>query len=440
MDYQNELNQITEQLYNIPIFGKPVGLKNIQRIFDGLYESYALQEYLEKVKIIHVAGTNGKGSVCRFLQGIYEEAGYNTSMFTSPHMHDIRERIQIGGQLVEQELFIEAFYAIEILVKKMSSENLFPTFFEWLFGMYMYCSMKSQCQLLIVEVGIGGILDTTNVLPRKDLSIITSIGLDHQHLLGDTIEAIAAQKSGIIMKDVPVIYDGSQASVAHVIQENCTQKGGYSINGSPFEVTIHNILEKRIAFSIVNKYYKYEEMCLKIVGSYQFVNLNLVLTAVHQLQNIMTVSDEHILNGVKQVYHQGRFEVIDEQVILDGAHNELGIKALIDSLKFYYPFKRFNVMIGVKEGKNYEAMLRDLVESNLFDMFYVCQDMTFKSVDYEHIEKVLSHLGVKFKRVNNTGQFINEQRNQDRQLVVTGSLYMISQIREEIIRGGHSSD
>lgn len=436
------IKKVIEELYKIPFFGKAVGLLNIECIYKALNEEYELEDFLNQTTIVHVAGTNGKGSTCRFMSSIYKKSGYSIGLFTSPHMDVINERIEIDGRPVRDDLFIEAYQVIREIVRKMHQDNMYPTFFEWLFGMYLYSVQQAECEVLIIEVGIGGRLDTTNVLKHKALSVITSIGMDHQNILGNTLEAIAKEKAGIIRKDIPTVCSKNEWIVKQVIKNSCRDKQSLFINSDPSTYIIHKISEKKIDFSIYNKYYYYDDMQLNLTGIYQLENLNLALTAIEYLQKALPVKKESIYEGVKNFYIPGRFEVIGDKLILDGAHNPLGVNKLIETLKYVYNQQTFDLFVGVKEGKDYKEILQTFINSNLFEVFYVCQENFFNSVDLSYIITTLNHYHQKYVVVDDLTAFIYKQLQNDKRkiLVAAGSLYLISSIRAILKTGGYTHD
>ena len=188
------LNKVETQLYSIPLFGKKVGLRNIEWIMEAMGKVVNLVDFFNESKIIHVTGTNGKGSVSSMLSRIYAEEGYSVGLFTSPHIHQVTERIQFNNENVDEALFVQGYQQMLKLKDEMKLLDMEPTFFEWIFGICLYCFGIKRPDIAIIEVGIGGRLDTTNCIPRKDCCILTPIGLDHQELLGDTVEAIAMEK------------------------------------------------------------------------------------------------------------------------------------------------------------------------------------------------------------------------------------------------------
>ena len=429
------LKNIENELYNIPLFGKKVGLKNIERMIAELDKVIPINEYLYASRIIHTTGTNGKGSVCNMLKEIYVKEGYNVGMFTSPHIDHITERVQINNENVSQELFLEAYKCINQIVNELSIEDIEPTFFEWIFAIALYCFATIKPDILIIEVGIGGKLDTTNSLPKKDLCIITPIGLDHQNILGDTIEAIAIEKAGIIKAKCKVVLYNDNKVVEDVVESVAKYNEAIFYNVLPNIKEIVEYSHLGIDFSIHNKYYYYEKLRLSVCAKYQLENVSIVLTAIYALSDILPVHELSIFDGIKAFKWPGRFEMLNSKLILDGAHNELGAKTLIDSIKFIYGNKKVDILIGMKDGKNVDEVIKVFKDSDCFKYFYIVDLTIQKSIPKEIIMNKLQMNSDKVTLVNQLKPFLEDyiSNSLDRVLIGTGSLYLVSEIRKIIL-------
>lgn len=245
----------------------------------------------QSMRIIHVAGTNGKGSVCAYMRFILEAAGYRTAVFTSPHLTDIRERFVIDGEMVSEKAFLGAFLRIYDL---LDAKTPHPTFFEYLFLMAMILFSESRPDFCILETGLGGRLDATNAVSRKELAVITRIGLDHTEYLGDTLEKIAAEKAGILQKGAPVVYWDTCGETTMVFRERAAQLGILAYSVSKKDYTFLNFKKKSIDFFVNTEYYCYINLTLSTVAAYQMENASLALRAVEVLDKGRTVLAEHI--------------------------------------------------------------------------------------------------------------------------------------------------
>ncbi|OYP22036.1 tetrahydrofolate synthase, partial [Lachnotalea glycerini] len=211
--------EAVEYILNIPKFTKKNPMDNIKTLMKKLGNPE------ESMKVIHVAGTNGKGSVCAFLASILRQAGKTNAMFTSPHLIEINERFEINGKKVTNEVFTETFHIVINGVNQMIEEGYsHPTFFEFLFAMAMVIFKRAKVEYAILETGMGGRLDATNVIDKPVMTIITTIALDHMQILGDTIEEIAKEKAGIIKSNVVVVFDGTNEAASRVIEEIASKK------------------------------------------------------------------------------------------------------------------------------------------------------------------------------------------------------------------------
>ncbi len=421
---------IEEALYNIPLFGKKVGLRNITRMMELLEEAVHLEEYLNRAKIIHVTGTNGKGSVCHMLSNIYSRSGYSVGMFTSPHMEHITERVRINGENVREALFIEGYNVVREIVDRLNEEGLEPTFFEWIYGIALYCFCKEMPDILLIEVGIGGKLDTTNSLPRKDCCIITPVGLDHQEILGNDIRDIAYEKAGIIKEGVPVVLYNENREVEQVVETVAGDIGADLVNVLPITEKILDLSPFGIDFSIQNKYYYYEKLRISTGAVYQVGNAAIALTAVAVMSKVLPVDFESISSGLMSFQWPGRFESVHPRVIVDGAHNEMGAKTLVQTLKGVFKDGKLDLLLGMKDGKNVEDVIRIFKDSQCFRHIYVVNLTIQKSVPKELIIEKLQMNTDDVTMVEDLEPFLKGYLDkEDGILIGAGSLYLVSEIR-----------
>lgn len=325
MTYEEAIANLTSR----GMFYIDLGLERIKKIL------IALGNPQNNLKCIHVAGTNGKGSVCSMLDSILKEAGYKTGLYTSPHIFEYTERIKISGIEIPKETFAKYFEKIFEITKK---ENIHLTEFEIITViMFMYFN-DENVDYVILETGMGGRLDATNVIEQNLCAIITQIDLDHIDRLGSTKDKIAYEKAGIIKKGCPVITSmGYEA-----IRDKADEMNSMFILTTPF----------------VPQEYS-EALALK--GLHQQENLALVLTAINYL--FKEIDNNTILDGLKKVKNPFRFEFIPEKnLIIDASHNPNGIKALKDNLDFYYPNQRRRFVFGCLKNKDYKKMMEILFE------------------------------------------------------------------------------
>ena len=339
----------------------------IQRCLGGKYCEHRLG------KIIHIAGTNGKGSVCAYLQSICKESGYRTGMFTSPHLMTTRERFCVDGNILSEKEFLNAFYWLSDQIRAYHTiqPEYCPTYFERLFFMGIYVFAKAQVDVLLLETGLGGRLDTTNVIKNPILTIITEIGLDHMEYLGDTIDKIAAEKAGILKSGVPVVFSDRKKPASAVLCEKAQKLGCECHAVSEKDYKINEIQKKFIDFSVVSRYYDYGRLSVDTAAVYQVENAAVAIRAAEVLKRdcgLEKITIESIKNGIRKMHWACRMEEVQPGVYIDGAHNEDGIAAFVQSLKqapifahTKYKFDRRCVLIfSVVSDKQYDKMIEML--------------------------------------------------------------------------------
>ncbi len=394
------------------------------------------------MRIVHVAGTNGKGSVCAYLAGILKLAGYHVGLFTSPHLIDTRERFQIDGEPVSQEVFLEAFDYVESLLTDPAI--YYPTYFEMLFFMGMHIFSEAKVEFLILETGVGGRLDATNSVSRKDLTLITKIGLDHTKYLGDTLEKIAGEKAGIFMSGVPAIVENGNEQVTDVFKRKAAQTGSpcrILSNKDYGEILIH---KKSIDFSFYSHYYGTIPVSLHTMALYQTDNTALVLAAIESLAERKIVSEERvtrdvILKGLYQTRWAGRMEEIAPDFFVDGAHNVDGMQAFIRSVAADGCEGTRYLIFSASADKDYRQMLRLLADSGLFERIILSPMKSQRSLSDEGLEEAALITGdlVTTEVCRNLTEALRRtsdlKKNHDR-VYLAGSLYFVGEARELISR------
>jgi dihydrofolate synthase/folylpolyglutamate synthase len=274
-----------EFLNNVPRFTT----KNPLEATRGFYEfiqSISNSECCEEKlgRIIHVAGTNGKGSVCAFMQSICRQSGYRTAMFISPHLITTRERFVIDGEIITEDEFIEAFDWLNDMIEEYDKPYM-PTYFERLFFMGFYIFTKAKPDVTILETGLGGRLDTTNIIKKPAVTVITEIGYDHMAYLGDTLEKIAGEKAGIIKANVPVVFSDRKEAVSRVLEGKSRELGVKYYPVSKKDYKIKEIKKKSIDFSVTNLYDNYVSLIINTTALYQVENAGVAYRTSEVLRN-----------------------------------------------------------------------------------------------------------------------------------------------------------
>ena len=423
MTYSEAVNYILE----IPKFTK----KN-----DALHTKSFL-EYLgnpqENLKVIHVAGTNGKGSVCAYLDGMLRSEGKRTGLFTSPHLVKLNERIAVDGRPVSNELFCSAFDAALAAVRKMEENGLsHPTFFEFLLGMALYTFHNEGAEFAVLETGLGGRLDATSAVEPPLVCVITSIGYDHMQYLGNTLAEIAAEKAGIIRPGVPVFYAESSVESDSVIEKEAKKNESFCKKIGKDAYEILGIEDKHIAFSCSSAYYGYTTWKLNNTGTYQPGNAVLAMEVMRHLfgENAHQKWWRDVLADLKWA---GRMEEILPEVYVDGAHNISAVEAFVQSV----PRDETENMIlfSAVADKDYEKMAAVL-----------CRDLRADLYVITHIDDprgmVAEQLGECFRKYTDRPVVVKDsvreaflwamEHRGGRRVYCLGSLYLTGMIEELI--------
>lgn len=353
------------------------------------------------MKVIHVAGTNGKGSVCAFTASILQKAGKRTGLFTSPHLVDITERFQINGEPVSHEAFTEAFNRVNQVIKEMIEDGYaHPAYFELLFGAGLVIFEQAKVEYLVMETGLGGRLDATNLVEHPVAAIITSISMDHMEYLGDTIEKIASEKAGIIKEGVPVIYDGHVPEVEQVILAEAKKMHAPAYPYYPQMTKILGKTDKSIDFILNTSYDEsYSERGVQInpctmditvpyLAEYQVANSSVAAIAMRVIDPQKTISDGNIIEGIRDTRWQGRMETVLPGVVLDGAHNADGIAEFIRTVQGVQEQQEVSILFSAVADKEYDKMIRTICESAHFSNVTVTQIDGYRVVPADQLAEV----------------------------------------------------
>ena len=400
-----------------------------------------------KLSIIHVAGTNGKGSVCAFLTALYRNAGFRTGTFISPHLVTVRERFLLNNEMVSPGKLQAAFETVLETVNIMKEKGYsHPSYFEFLFYMAMALFADETPELVILETGLGGRLDATNVVENPLACVITSISLDHIMYLGDTIEAVAGEKAGIIKRQVPVIYDDTVPEASEVIRERAVQMASkaYPVGKGDFSIleTKDQGLSIRAEGEAAQAFAAAGPLVLEIPfeAPYQAENAMLaVKTAVvlGQRERGFRLTEAQITEGIRTARWAGRMERAGENLYLDGAHNPGGIKAFIQAAASMAARqkKKAYLLFGAVSDKDYRAMARLLCEGISWAGIGVVHIDSSRSMDTEVLAEAFSQAYKGPVRAFETaGEALREMKKQagDELLFCAGSLYLIGELKVQL--------
>lgn len=390
-----------------------------------------------RMKLIHVAGSNGKGSVCAYLSSILTTAGKQTGLFTSPHLVDINERFQINQENVSNELFLEAFEAVMDMVHTLLREQpdtfAHPTFFELLFLMGIYIFDKANMEYVVLETGLGGRFDATNVIEHPLISVITSISLEHTEYLGDTCAKIAGEKAGIIKEGCPVVYDGTREDVSEVIEAQAAQmhSRAYAIRPEMYKILMNT--HKTIDFSMDTGYYEPMDVSIDSVAEYQIMNAMEAVTAAEVMDIGLTEEDIH--RGMERMHWQGRMETVLPGVILDGAHNDSGVEEFVKTARKFQKDTKLTLLFSCVKEKDYDGMIRTICESLDFESVVVTQIDSYRQVPSEELAQIFRKYTTRpVEEISFIDDAFDEamKRKGDGVLFCVGSLYLVGSLKSLI--------
>ena len=331
----------------------------------GLHRMKSLMERLgnpqDNLKLVHVAGTNGKGSVCAMLSCVLIEAGYKVGLFTSPHLIDYNERIKIQNIPMDNDNFIKLGLEIKNICKEMVGQGEeMPTFFEYITAMAFLYFAQQNVEIAIIETGIGGTYDGTNIIKNPLVSVITSIGMDHMSLLGNTIGEISREKGGIIKENCHTVLYDSDKSVYNIIKGVCESKNNTLFACKEATTTDEQYRMDGTTFTVNHPNFTYKDICLQLLGSYQVSNTITTLMTIESLKlQGYHISKEMVFKGLKNAKWPGRMEVIQQTptIIIDGAHNEESATAFVKALSSIKKDAKVFMLISILKDKDYKRIL-----------------------------------------------------------------------------------
>ncbi|MDO5134916.1 MAG: folylpolyglutamate synthase/dihydrofolate synthase family protein [Eubacteriales bacterium] len=390
-------------------------------------------------RVIHVAGTNGKGSTCAFLTSILREAGYSCGLFTSPHLMEINERFQINEVNIDNETFVRAFERVKALADQLVAEGSYhPTYFEMLFLMGMLIFEEAGVDYVTLETGLGGRLDATTAVEDPLVCVITSISLDHVQYLGDTVQAIAGEKAGIIVPGVPVIYDGSDPSAAAVIQERAQEVGSPAFRVDAGEACVKANTAAGIDFSLGSRYYKDTVFHIPFIARYQVMNAALALQTIEVLRERVPVSVCAAREGVAKTRWQGRMETVLPGVIVDGAHNEDGIRRFVETAAHFQGKYPLTLLFSSVSDKDYRDMIRTVCSRISFRHVVTTQVGGDRQVPAEELAELFRKNGCPAVESRDSVEeallAAQGAKGEDGLLFCVGSLYLVGEIKAAIRR------
>ncbi len=420
------IEEIEHFLDTVSQFQNKTGVERCSRLLEKI-------GHPEKdLKVVHVAGTNGKGSTCAYLDSLFQIHGFHTGLFTSPHLVDIRERIRIDGIMIEQEDFIRYFNLVYDAGKQLEQEDIQLAYFDYFFGVAMCIYQAKAVDIVILETGLGGKLDSTNAVPHPIACVITTLSLEHTAILGDTIEKIAAEKAGIIKEQRPVIVSSKNEKVMSVIRKRAQECNAECIEVTPDSYKIQKNIGNRIDFLLQNEYYKNDCFQLATSAVYQVENCSVALTAfavvMHRLHKIY--QQDLIRDAIYKMYWPGRMEQIEPDVYVDGAHNPEGMAAFLESAKQLCKGKSSILLFSVVRDKNFEKMIQMICEANIFSEYVITQVGGKRKLEEQSMYAVFcKYTDKKITEYNTVAEAYAYGRQKQDMMLCSGSLYLAGEIK-----------
>lgn len=420
MNYAEALDYI----HKISWTGSRPGLERISEL------AALLGNPQDKLKFIHVGGTNGKGSFCSMLSSVLIKSGMKVGIYTSPYIRRFNERISINGEPISDEALARLTERVKAAADKMADP---PTEFELITALGFLYFAEEKCDIVVLEVGLGGRLDATNIIKTPVLSVITGISLDHTAILGNTVAEIAGEKAGIIKSGVPVLCGCEAGEARNVITGKARELGCEIFYAKNEPVSAMRCVLGETRFD----YKCFKDIKIHLCGLYQPLNCANVLDAVLVLRKMgFEISDDAVHSGLAEARWHARFEILnrDPDIIFDGGHNPEGITALYDSLSYYYPGLKCVLVSGVMKDKDYAEMAKSL--SALAESVHTFMPANPRALDSESYAEAFTKNGISAAAHDSARgaltSAIEEAKKKQLPVIICGSLYSYAEIRDEL--------
>ena len=422
---------ILKEIHALERFGSILGLERLRELLRRLGNPQ------DGMKYIHIAGTNGKGSVVRFLQEGLISCGYHVGTYISPYIQVFNERIQTDGVYISDEDLDRIGRIVLDEIKKMTDEDMAsPTEFEAVMAMAFMYFAETEPDLVVLETGLGGIGDATNVIEDPMICAITSVSFDHMDVLGSSLEEIAENKSGIIKASVPVISNVAEREAARVIARKAYESGSrlYDISGIKTARSYDPAGKQNVSMELFGT--DYSDVLIPMAGKHQAENLKTALAIIEVLRKNEDIKIERsrLYEGLEKAVNPGRFEMIDEGppvVVIDGAHNEAGTRALAETVAEVFPDSRILMVIGILKDKEVDMMLPHM--RKITGDFIVTRVNNPRTMGVEELAEKLKRIDAASVRiasdpVDSIGEALKNNGSYD-VILFAGSLYLIGEIR-----------
>lgn len=426
MKYEEAMKYITE----VGNFGSNYGLERTYKLLEHLGNPE------RDLKLIHIAGTNGKGSTTSMITEILMGEGYKVGMYTSPFIEEFEERIQINRNNIPKESLAILMDEIKVAVDKVIEAGYnHPTEFEIITVLMLLYFKKENIDFGVIEVGLGGTLDSTNVI-KPIIQVITSISFDHTNLLGNTLEKIAREKAGIIKRGIPTVIYPQQEEVLKVIKNKCFEMDSELYIANNENLKFKNIVNLDKPYQLL-KYNNEIDILLPLLGEHQIINLSVAMQAIEVLnsKNIIGISIANIVKSIKNVSWKGRLEVLSNNpyVVIDGAHNIQGIKTLSRNIKKYFKYENLYLILGILADKDVEEMIK--IITPMAKKVYSVTPNSIRGELAESLKDEVSKFNKNCKAFDKYEEAYLEALNDASEkdlILASGSLYMIGDMRKII--------
>lgn len=379
----------------------------------------------DKLRFIHVAGTNGKGSFCSMMSSVLQKQGYKVGLYTSPYIVVFNDRIRVNGLPIAEDDINDLFLRVR---QKADTMKTPPSSFDFITAAAFLWFYETKCDIVVLEVGLGGRYDSTNVIKNSLLSVITGIAFDHTEILGDTIEKIAWEKAGIIKENCPALYGGNDEKALAVIEKECEEKHS--------ELTVKNPdLLKILSTTLDGTEFEFDgkEYFIRLLGLYQPANAATVLTAIDVLRKHgFEISEKAVKDGLSSAVWQARFEKIaDEPVVLyDGGHNPQGVRAAVESVRAYFGDKKINLLVGILADKAHGEMAEELAK--IADRVICIAPPSPRALPAESLAEEFCEAGANARAANSIKEGVKIALSYKKPVLVIGSLYSYNDVSESV--------
>ena len=413
--------QAIEYLYSRLKFGSIPGLERIEALCNLVGNPQ------DKLRFVHVGGTNGKGSTCSMIAGMLQNAGYKTGLFTSPYVIDFRERIQIDGEMIDPDELGSIVEELIPLVAELDKQEITPTEFEVLTVVALVYYQRPNCDFVVLEVGLGGLCDSTNIIKNPEVCVITSVSYDHTHILGETIEEIAFQKSGIIKENTSVVVypqpfeEAQQIIIKTAKEKNCRI---YAVDED-----LINPVDSDMSGSVFS--YKDYTVKVSLVGAHQLYNAATAFEAgIALIERGVNLTVENILFGIENAHIAARTQIVSKKplVLIDGGHNPDGVAALCKNLVTVFSGKSVTAIVGMMADKDISESAKLLAP--LCDKILTVTVDNPRSMKADGLKEIFERYNSDVTAFDNLGSALNEvigKIGENEMLLICGSLYLASE-------------